>query len=95
MIPRKRTHGQLPSAQFERFASIQRLGADRSGHASVEHVRYQLYVGRDKRTRAQENPADRRGTGLRAIPTPAREVFPALVAEPSRCVVTFQHLATL
>ena len=52
MSPRKRTDGQLPSAQFERFASIQRLGTDRSGHASAEHVRHQLYVGRDKRTRA-------------------------------------------
>ena len=52
MIPRKRTHGQLPSAHFERFASIQRLGTDRSGHASAEHGRHQLYVGRDKRTRA-------------------------------------------
>ncbi len=52
MIVRKRAHGQLPSAQFERFASIQRLGTDRSGHASAEHGRHQLYVGRDKRTRA-------------------------------------------
>jgi serine/threonine protein kinase len=43
---------QLRSAHFERFATIQRLGPDRSGHASVEHVRHQLYVGRDKRTRA-------------------------------------------
>jgi len=52
VIPRKRTHGQLPSAHFERFASLQRLGTDRSGHASAEHGRHQLYVGRDKRTRA-------------------------------------------
>ena len=42
----------LQSPPFKRFASLQRLGADRSGHASVEHVRHQLYVGRDTRTRA-------------------------------------------
>ncbi len=41
---------QLRSAPFQRFASIQRLREDRSGHASVEHARHQLYVGRDKRT---------------------------------------------
>jgi serine/threonine protein kinase len=40
------------SALFKRFRSIQRLGQDRSGHASVEHVRHQLYVGRDKATDA-------------------------------------------
>lgn len=37
---------------FKRFGRIRRLGQDRSGHASVEHVRHQLYVGRDTRTRA-------------------------------------------
>ena len=42
----------LQSAPFTRFGSIQRLAPDRSGHASVEHVRHQLYVGRDTRTRA-------------------------------------------
>jgi serine/threonine protein kinase len=42
----------LESAPFRRFTNIQRLGQDRSGHASVEHVRHQLYVGRDKETRA-------------------------------------------
>jgi serine/threonine protein kinase len=42
----------LYPAAFRRFGSLQRLGADRSGHASVEHVRHQLYVGRDTRTRA-------------------------------------------
>jgi serine/threonine protein kinase len=42
----------LQSAPFKRFAGVQRLGQDRSGHASVEHVRHQLYVGRDTRTRA-------------------------------------------
>lgn len=42
----------LQSAPFKRFGTVQRLGQDRSGHASLEHVRHQLYVGRDKRTRA-------------------------------------------
>jgi serine/threonine protein kinase len=42
----------LSSPAFRRFGSIRRLGPDRSGHASVEHVRHQLFVGRDKRTRA-------------------------------------------
>ena len=43
---------QLQAAPFKRFTTIQRLGQDRSGHASVEHVRHQLYVGRDRETRA-------------------------------------------
>jgi len=43
---------QLRSAPFKRFRNLHRLGHDRSGHASVEHVRHQLYVGRDKETRA-------------------------------------------
>jgi len=43
---------ELPSAAFKRFGSIQRLGPDRSGHASIEHVRHQLFVGQDLRTRA-------------------------------------------
>jgi len=47
-----RLDGQLRSAPFKRFGHIQRLGSDRTGHASVEHVRHQLYVGRDERTRA-------------------------------------------
>jgi serine/threonine protein kinase len=42
----------LQSAPFKRFSSVHRLGPDRSGHASVEHARHQLYVGRDKQTRA-------------------------------------------
>jgi serine/threonine protein kinase len=42
---------QWRAAPFKRFRTIQRLGQDRSGHASVEHVRHQLYVGRDTRTR--------------------------------------------
>src|SRR5437660_208189 len=42
----------LQLAPFKRFSTIQRLGQDRSGHASVEHVRHQLYVGRDTATGA-------------------------------------------
>ena len=51
MVPPERPDHRLQSSLFERFASIQRLGPDRSGHASVEHARHQLYVGRDTRTR--------------------------------------------
>jgi protein kinase-like protein len=40
------------SPPFDRFVSVHRLAARRSGHASAEHARHQLYVGRDKRTRA-------------------------------------------
>jgi serine/threonine protein kinase len=43
---------QWQAAPFKRFANIRRLGQDRSGHASVDHVRHQLYVGRDRETRA-------------------------------------------
>jgi serine/threonine protein kinase len=43
---------QLQAPPFARFANLQRLGQGRSGHASVEHVRHQLYVGRDTETRA-------------------------------------------
>jgi serine/threonine protein kinase len=43
---------QLHAPPFTRFANLQRLGQGRSGHASVEHVRHQLYVGRDTETRA-------------------------------------------
>src|SRR5215510_11736591 len=39
------------SPPFDQFRNIQRLAAVRSGHKS-EHARHQLYVGRDKRTRA-------------------------------------------
>jgi serine/threonine protein kinase len=43
---------ELRSGPFKHFGAIQRLGSDRTGHGSVEHVRHQLYVGRDTRTRA-------------------------------------------
>ena len=52
MPPRERLDRALQSAPFKRFGTSQRLGQDRSGHASVDHVRHQLYVGRDTRTRA-------------------------------------------
>lgn len=41
--------GTLPP--FDRFTGIHRLAARRSGHASAEHARHQLYVARDKRSR--------------------------------------------
>lgn len=40
------------SPPFDQFAGIHRLAGRRSGHASAEHARHQLYVARDKRTRA-------------------------------------------
>jgi serine/threonine protein kinase len=52
VAPRNQLDPQLQSDPFRRFRAIQRLGPDRSGHASVEHVRHQLFVGRDTRTRA-------------------------------------------
>ena len=36
---------------FDRFTTVSRLGPDRRGHASAEHARHQLYVGRDRQTR--------------------------------------------
>jgi serine/threonine protein kinase len=47
-----RVERELQSGPFKRFTGIQRLGPDRSGHASVEHVRHQLYVARHEETRA-------------------------------------------
>ena len=52
MPPRNRLDPYLQSEPFKRFGNIQRLRPARSGHASVEHVRHQLYVGRDVETRA-------------------------------------------
>ena len=43
---------ELQSPPFERFQSIHRLGPERSGHASFDHVRHQLYVGRDTHSRS-------------------------------------------
>jgi serine/threonine-protein kinase len=40
------------SPPFDQFRSIQRLASARSGHAPGEHARHQLYVARDKRSRA-------------------------------------------
>jgi hypothetical protein len=40
------------SPPFDRFVGIHRLAARRSGHASAEHARHQLYVARDRRSRA-------------------------------------------
>ena len=41
---------ELHSPQLKRLRNVQRLGTERSGHASVEHVRHQLYVGQDLKT---------------------------------------------
>jgi serine/threonine protein kinase len=38
------------TAPFDQFTSLHRLSADRSGHG--EHARHHLYVGRDRKTRA-------------------------------------------
>jgi serine/threonine protein kinase len=40
------------SPPFDQFSSIHWLAAARSGHAPGEHARHQLYVARDKRSRA-------------------------------------------
>jgi len=39
------------SPPFEHFSGVQRLASARSGHASGQHARHQLYVARDRRTR--------------------------------------------
>ena len=41
------------SPALDRFRSINRLSTARSGRASWEHARHQLYVAHDKRTRAR------------------------------------------
>ena len=50
------SHGSIDvdgtSPPFDRFPGLHRLASRRSGHASAEHARHQLYVGRDKQTRA-------------------------------------------
>ena len=43
---------QLRSEPFRRFRNIQPLGAGRTGRASAENARHQLYAGRDTRTGA-------------------------------------------
>jgi serine/threonine protein kinase len=40
------------SPPFDQLGGIHRLASARSGHASAEHARHQLYVARDKRSRA-------------------------------------------
>ena len=39
------------SPPFDQFRSIRRLAAARSGHASAEHARHQLYVARETKSR--------------------------------------------
>ena len=43
---------EFASHGLTRLRNVRRLRADRSGHASVDHVRHQLYVGHDSETRA-------------------------------------------
>src|SRR6185369_10091503 len=65
LVPPRRFYGWLPgmsplppvevdgkSPPFDQLGSIHRLATARSGQASWEHARHQLYVARDKRTRA-------------------------------------------
>lgn len=52
MAHRNPPPSELASDRLKRLRNIRRLGPDRSGHASVEHVRHQLYVARDAETRA-------------------------------------------
>src|SRR5215467_10453011 len=40
------------SPPFDQFRGIHRLASARGGHAPGEHARHQLYVARDKRSRA-------------------------------------------
>jgi serine/threonine protein kinase len=40
------------SPPFDQFRGIHRLAAARGGHAAGDHARHQLYVARDKRSRA-------------------------------------------
>jgi serine/threonine protein kinase len=40
------------SPPFDQFRNIHRLATNRGGHRAVEHARHQLYVARDKRSRA-------------------------------------------
>ena len=42
----------LKSPPFDQLDGVHRLAVARSGHASWEHARHQLYVARDRRTRA-------------------------------------------
>jgi serine/threonine protein kinase len=51
-VPGDALPAELASPRLKRLRHVRRLSADRSGHASVEHVRHQLYVGRDRETRA-------------------------------------------
>lgn len=39
------------SSPFEHFSGVRRLASARSGHASGQHARHQLYLARDRRTR--------------------------------------------
>ena len=51
MVTSHREDFDRAAAPFDRFTSLRRLGPDRRGHASAEHARHQLFVGRDRQTR--------------------------------------------
>jgi serine/threonine protein kinase len=42
---------ELDSPRLKRLGNVRRLSSERSGHASPEHVRHQLYAARDRETR--------------------------------------------
>ena len=44
---------ELSSPQLKRLRNVDRLGTERSGHASIEHVRHQLFVAQDIETNAR------------------------------------------
>jgi serine/threonine protein kinase len=50
MAGRDVSPAELQSPRLKRLRNVQRLGPERSGHASEEHVRHQLLVGQDSET---------------------------------------------
>jgi serine/threonine protein kinase len=52
MSPSNQIDIDTASPPFDQLRGIQRLASARSGHASAEHARHQLYVARHKRSRA-------------------------------------------
>jgi serine/threonine protein kinase len=44
---------ELQSPRLKRLRNVHRLGKERSGHASDDHVRHRLFVGQDRETNAR------------------------------------------
>ena len=44
---------ELSSPRLKRLRNVDRLGRERSGHASIDHVRHQLFVAQDVETNAR------------------------------------------